>query len=92
MRRTSVLLLSSIAAIALGLTACGGSSIDRDALKNDVVEELRSLDQLTDEQITCITDGLDAFSDEELSALDSDNTPEDLNTRAANMVSDCLLG
>lgn len=92
MRRTTALLMIAAAAASFGLAACGGGSIDRDALKNDLVEELRSLDQLTDEQITCITDGLDSFTDEELSALDSDSTPEDLNARASDMVSACLAG
>jgi len=91
MRSFTSPLIALAAAAALTLTACGGGGVNREQLTDELVSELEASGDYTNEQITCIADGLGSFSDAELEDIDSGEPSEAVSEKLIDMLSDCLL-
>jgi hypothetical protein len=87
-RKTGIA-LASLAAASFALTACGGG-VDRAQLKDDLISRLQSESGLTQEQATCVAEGIDGFSDTELEQLNTENPPQELQEKTVDVILGCV--
>lgn len=85
-----------IAALSFGLTACGGGSSERDATIDSLMQQMVEGGGITEQQQACVREGLEGYSDEELSILQTGETdadvPADLQAKVVSMMTTCLMG
>lgn len=98
-RSRTIGLAASLATVAvLGLTACaggGGESSQRQETIDSLMQEMVAGGGITEEQQSCVRQGLEGYSDEELQILKTGETdadvPADLQEKVVSMMTTCLL-
>lgn len=98
-RPGAVLAMSSIAVAALlGLSACGGGSdsSQRQETIDSLMQDMVAGGGITEEQQACVRQGLEGYSDEELTTLKTgeseSDVPVELQEKVVSMMTTCLLG
>jgi hypothetical protein len=92
MRKPTAGIIGLMMAGALLLSACGGDDgLDRDQLRDGLVESLTADSELTEQQIECIADGFNALTDEELIDLTSETPSDAAGQKGIDILTSCLL-
>lgn len=86
MRHSVVLAVAAGAAATMLLAGCGG--VDRAGTKQKIIDGLQG-QGLTTEQITCVSNTVDKFTDDELKQLDASTAPQSLQDRVTSAVMEC---
>jgi len=74
------------------LTACGSASVDRAALKQEILQKMQSEVGTTSEKAKCFADTIDQFTDSELAGLNASPVPEDVQDKLVALLMPCLTG
>jgi len=89
---TSLLTAVVFAVGAFVMTACGSPSIDRAALKQEILQKMQAEVGSSSEQAKCFADTIDQFSDSELAGLNASPVPQDVQDKLVTLLMPCLTG
>lgn len=95
MNRCSVTSLLTAVVFAIGafaMTACGSPSVDRAALKQEILQKMQAEVGTTSEQAKCFADTIDQFTDSELAGLNASPVPQDVQDKLVTLLMPCLTG
>ena len=89
---TSLLVAVVLAVGAFAMTACGSPSIDRAALKQEILQKMQAEVGSTSEQAKCFADTIDQFTDTELAGLNASPVPQGVQDKLVTLLMPCLTG
>jgi len=89
---TSLLTAVVFAVGAFALSACGSPSIDRAALKQEILQKMQAEVGSTSEQAKCFADTIDQFTDSELADLNASPVPQGVQDKLVTLLMPCLTG
>jgi hypothetical protein len=89
---TSLLTAVVFAVGAFALSACGSPSIDRAALKQEILQKMQAEVGSTSEQAKCFADTIDQFNDSELADLNASPVPQGVQDKLVTLLMPCLTG
>ena len=90
-----VIALVAIAAIALGLGACSQDAEDLsdEELRSELIEVLSDGDTITDEQASCVVDGLfDQAPRDQINRMANADTADEITAEDQELLFDVLIG
>lgn len=95
MTRCGISSILTAVVLALGaflMTACGSPSVDRAALKQQILEKMQAEVGSTSEQAKCFASTIDELSDSELAGLNASPMPKDVQDKLVQLLLPCLTG
>ena len=89
---TSLLTAVVFAIGAFAMAACGSPTVDRAALKQEILQKMQAEVGSTSEQAKCFADTIDQFTDSELAGLNATPVPQDVQDKLVTLLMPCLTG
>ncbi|MCX6422906.1 MAG: hypothetical protein NT180_11130 [Actinobacteria bacterium] len=89
---TSLLTAVVFAVGAFAMTSCGSPSVDRAALKQEILQKMQAEVGSTSEQAECFADTIDQFTDSELADLNASPVPQGVQDKLVTLLMPCLTG